>query len=104
MTSSVVTGIIGIQTTGINGYGIFWPKISEIRDTQTPPNGASFMAVFTTTVYFPGGTQKTVAVKTAMKTCEKTRNKGDKIKKASASRVFSAVFSVNAPSIIRPSD
>ena len=31
MTRSVVTGIIGIQTTEING----------IRDTQTPRNGAS---------------------------------------------------------------
>ena len=46
MTSSVVTGIIGIQTTGINGIrDIFWPTINGIQDTQTPPKGASVVEI-----------------------------------------------------------
>ena len=27
----------------LTGYGIFWPKINGIRDTQNPANGASFL-------------------------------------------------------------
>ena len=42
MTSSVVTGIIGIQTTEING--IFWPKINWIKDNHTPLTGPHFCA------------------------------------------------------------
>ena len=31
----------GYKPRQLKGYGIFWPKINGIRDTQTPPNGAS---------------------------------------------------------------
>ena len=39
----------------LTGYGIFWPKINGIRDTQTPPNGASMMLeADLITLSFPG--------------------------------------------------
>ena len=47
MTSTVVTGIRGIQTTGITGYVICMPAINGIQDTKTnlpmgPQNSEQF--------------------------------------------------------------
>ena len=51
MTSSVVTGIRGIQTTEVNGIRDILAKINGIRDTQTPPNGDSLVLTVGAEIY-----------------------------------------------------
>ena len=47
MTSSCKLALQGYEPKELTGYGIFWPKINGIQDTQTPLNGASQTAAAT---------------------------------------------------------